>query len=95
ILAFGHPITIIAGFIAAPFTTLHPLIGVGMVTGLVQAWINKPTVKDFERLSIDVLSFKGFWQNPVSRVLLVYVLSGIGASIGTFVAGSWIFTKVF
>ncbi len=92
--AFGHPLSILSAFVAAPFTTLHPLIAVGWVSGLVQAWVKKPTVGDLERLPEDIMTFKGFWLNPVSRILLVAALSNVGGTIGTFVAGSWIATKV-
>jgi len=37
--AFGHPLTILSAFVAAPITTLHPAIGVGFITGLVQAYL--------------------------------------------------------
>lgn len=84
--AFGHPLTILSAAAAAPFTTLHPLIAAGWVSGLVEAAIAKPKVKDFESLLDDITSFKGFWRNKITRILLVVVFTNLGASIGTFVA---------
>src|SRR5690625_1033250 len=46
-IAFGHPLTIISAFIAAPLTSLNPLIAAGIVAGIVQAFIRKPNVRDF------------------------------------------------
>lgn len=89
-LALGHPVTIITAFVAAPVTTLHPAIGVGMFTGVVQAWAGKPRVRDAEKLLDDLSCWKGWWTNRVSRVLMVFFLSSLGASIGTFVALGWI-----
>lgn len=86
LLALGHPLTILAGFLAAPFTALHPLIGVGFVTGIVEAAIRKPRVADFEGLADDTISLRGFYRNRFTRVLLVFFLSSIGNSIGTFIA---------
>ena len=40
--ALGHPLTIASAFVAAPLTTLHPLLAAGWFAGLVQAWIKSP-----------------------------------------------------
>ncbi len=86
ILALGHPLTIPAGFIAAPITSLNPMIGAGMVTGLVQMLLVRPKVKDFEKVTEDAASFKGWWKNRLTRVLLVTLFGSIGSAIGTFIA---------
>jgi pheromone shutdown-related protein TraB len=85
-IALGHPLTILSSVLAAPLTTIHPLIAVGWVAGLVEAFSRKPQVKDIENLPNDILSIRGFWKNKVSRILLVVVFSNIGGSIGTFIA---------
>lgn len=87
-VAFGHPLAIVSAFFAAPITALHPILASGWVSGLVQAFIRKPTVADFETLSEDVFTVKGFWHNKVTRVLLVVVLTNIFGSIGTFIGGA-------
>jgi pheromone shutdown-related protein TraB len=86
IAALGHPLTILAGFISAPFTAIHPLIGVGFVTGIVEAAVRKPRISDFESLADDTVSLRGFYRNRFTRILLVFFLSSIGNSIGTFIA---------
>lgn len=88
IVAFGHPIAVLTAFIAAPFTSLNPLLAAGWFAGFVQAYMKKPVVRDFETLADDVTSVKGFWNNKVTRVLLVIVLANLGSSLGTFVAGA-------
>lgn len=89
-LALGHPLTILTALLAAPLTTLHPAIGVGVFTGGVQAWAGKPKVEDAEGLWADLAHWKGWWKNRVSRVLMVFFLSSLGASIGTFLAFGWL-----
>lgn len=89
-IAFGHPITILSAFVGAPITSLNPMIAAGWVAGLVQAWIKKPTVHDFEDLPNAISSVKGFWLNPVSRILLVVVLANLGSTFGTIISGIWI-----
>ena len=87
-IAMGHPLTILTAFIVAPITSLNPLLAAGWFAGLTQAYIRRPSVKDFETLSEDVFSVKGFWNNKVSRILLIVVLSNLGSSLGTFIGGA-------
>ncbi|MBW2193131.1 MAG: TraB/GumN family protein [Deltaproteobacteria bacterium] len=86
VIALAHPLTILASVLAAPLTSLNPMIAAGWVSGLVEAFSRKPKVRDFENLSEDILTVKGFWKNKITRILLVVVFTNIGSSIGTFVA---------
>lgn len=86
LLAGGHILSVLAGFVGAPLATLNPVVAVGLFTGLVQAWVNKPKVEDMERLSDDATSIKGIYKNRILRVLLVFFLSSIGGVIGNFIA---------
>jgi len=85
-VALAHPLTILSAIIAAPLTSLNPMVAAGWVSGLVEAFIAKPKVKDFEALPEDIVSLKGFWRNKITRILLVVVLTNLGSSLGTFVA---------
>jgi len=85
-LAMAHPLTILSSVLAAPLTSLNPMVAAGWVSGLVEAFTRKPRVKDFESLPEDILTIKGFWRNKVTRVLLVVVFTNLGSSLGTFVA---------
>lgn len=88
IFALGHPLAILTAIVASPFTSLSPFLAAGWFAGFVQAYMKKPVVRDFENLSDDVMSIKGFWNNKVTRVLLVVVFANLGSSLGTFVAGA-------
>lgn len=94
IIAAAHPLTILVSFIGAPITSLCPFVGVGFLTGITQAFVCKPKVKDIEDLSTDAGSLKGFYKNRVLKVLLVFILSSLGSSIGTFVSGADIISKL-
>jgi pheromone shutdown-related protein TraB len=87
-IAFGHPLAIVTAFVAAPVTSLNPLIAAGWFAGVVQAYFRRPSVGDFETLSEDVLSAKGFWSNKVTRILLIVVLSNLGSTLGTVIGGA-------
>ncbi len=93
-IAAAHPLTILVSAVGAPVTSLCPFIGVGFVAGAVQALICKPQVKDLENLTDDAGSVKGFYRNKILKVLLVFFLSSIGSSIGTFAGGADILVKI-
>lgn len=84
--ALAHPLTVVSSIVAAPLTSLNPMVAAGWVSGLVEAFSRKPRVIDFENLQEDIHSLRGFWKNKVTRVLLVVVFTNLGSSIGTFVA---------
>jgi len=90
IIAFGHPLSIVTAFVAAPITSLNPTIGAGMVTGLVQALLAPPTVRDLEKVGDDLATLRGWWGNRMTRILLVFFFSSLGSTIGTFVAFHWL-----
>jgi pheromone shutdown-related protein TraB len=86
-LALGHPLAILAAFVAAPLTTLHPLLAAGWFAGIAQAYVRRPNVREFENLSDDIYSLKGFWNNKVTRILLIVTFANLGASVGTVIGG--------
>ncbi|QHT48611.1 TraB/GumN family protein [Bacillus sp. SB49] len=87
-VALAHPLAVVTAFIMAPITSLNPLIAAGWFAGIVQAYFRRPNVGDFDTLSDDVTSVKGFWNNKVTRILLVVVLANLGSSLGTFIGGA-------
>ncbi len=83
LLAMGHPLSVVTAFLAAPFTSLNPTLAAGWFAGLVEAYVRKPRVADFEALR-DLSGFRDFYRNQVTRILLVIAFSNIGSMIGTF-----------
>ncbi len=86
VIALAHPLTVLSAALAAPVTSLNPMVAAGWVSGLAEAFLRKPKVMDFESLSEDIVSVRGFWHNKVTRILLVVVFTNLGSSVGTFVA---------
>jgi pheromone shutdown-related protein TraB len=86
LVALAHPITVVASFAAAPITSMNPTVGVGFVTGLLEAFLRKPRVTDFENLNRDITSITGFYRNRLTRILMVFFFSTIGSAVGTFIA---------
>lgn len=87
IIARAHPLAILTAFIVAPLTSLNPLLAAGWFAGFVQAYFKRPNVGDFETLTEDVFTVKGFFHNKVTRVLLVILLTNLGSSLGTLIGG--------
>jgi len=85
IVALAHPLTVLSAALAAPITTLNPAVGVGMVTGLVEALLRRPTVEDCEGAQKAVQSLGGIYRNRATRVLLVFALSSLGAALGAWI----------
>jgi len=94
LLAAAHPLTVVTAFLAAPVTSLNPTIGAGMVTAAVEIYLRKPRVGDFSTLRHDTTRLKGWWQNRVSRTLLVFLFSTLGSAVGTYLAGFRIFERL-
>jgi len=94
-LSFGHPLSILTSLVAAPFTSLNPLIACGWVTGIVEATIRKPTVQDINNIPRDIFRVKYFLKNRFLKILLIVIMANIGSSIGSLVAGLDIVKTLF
>ena len=86
VIALGHPLTILVSFLAAPLTSLNPTIGVGFVTGLLEAVLRRPRTLDFQRLRDDIGSLRGVYRNRLTRILLVVLGSTVGSLAATLIA---------
>lgn len=88
LIALGHPISIITSLLVSPIASLTPILGAGWITGLVEAYVRKPNVQDFENIPKDITTLKGFWQNKITRVLLVAFLTSMGSALGNIIGGA-------
>jgi pheromone shutdown-related protein TraB len=95
VLALAHPLTVLAAFVAAPITTLSPVIGAGYVTAFVQAWVRPPLVRDFQTLAEDAAALSHWWRNRLLKVLLAFILPTLGAAIGMYVGSYEILSNLF
>ena len=86
VIAGGHPVTILVALVAAPFTGLTPLIGVGFFTALTQVYMRPPRVSEMETLADDIWQVRRWWKNRVTRVILGFLCPGIPAIIGKILA---------
>lgn len=87
LFALAHPFTTFSAFAAAPITSLTPVIGAGYVTAFVQVMVCPPVVREFETVADDMSRIRFWWKNKLLRVFLVFILTGLGSAIGTWVGG--------
>lgn len=83
LLAGGHILSAITGFIISPISALHPLIAAGWFSAIVEAKIRKPRPSDLKKI-FAAESFTEMRQIPLFKVVLVAALANVGSSIGTF-----------
>ena len=94
LVAGAHPLTILSAVVAAPFTSLNPTIAAGMVAALVETMLRKPKVHHFESLQTDAMKLKGWWGNPVTRILMIFIFTNLGSAVATWVSGFKIFNQL-
>jgi len=94
-IALAHPATIAAAFVAAPITSLTPVIGAGYVTAFVQAYLKPPLVSELREVSREIGSVRGWWRNRLLRIFLVFLLTTFGSILGTWVGGAQIVSNLF
>ncbi len=94
IAAGGHPLSILAAFIAAPIKPFRPGIPAGGISAMAEAWVRRPRVVDFDTLRDDIVHWSGWWKNRVARTLLNFFLVSVGTIIGEYSAGIHIFKSL-
>jgi pheromone shutdown-related protein TraB len=95
LLALAHPLTILTAFVAAPITSLTPVIGAGYVCVFVQAVLVPPVVKEFQTLGEDLVKVRRWWQSKLLRLFLVFVLTGWGSLLGSVQGLAKIISNLF
>mgnify|MGYP002760615780 CR=1 FL=1 len=89
LIARASPLTAVTSFFAAPFTSLDPALGAGMVAAYVEGKFNPPTVQELE----DVVKLEGYrdlWGNQAGKILLVFLFVTLGSAIATVLAAVYL-----
>ena len=94
LIAGGHPLSILASFVAAPLKPIRMAIPAGAIGALTEVWLRKPQVSDFETMRDDIGEWRGWWRNRVVRVFLLFTLVNLGTMAGEYIAGVHILRSV-
>ena len=93
-LAGAKPLAVLIGAVVAPFKPFRPGLPSGMFSALVDLRTRRPAYPDFLALRNDTQSLRGWYRNPVTRVLLVFILTNLGTVAGEYIAGVRILGKL-
>jgi pheromone shutdown-related protein TraB len=94
-VAGGHPLSVLTAAFMGPLKPVRPPgLSSGVFSGMVEAWLRKPRVADFQALRKDLLHVSGWWRNRVARTLLVFLLTNLGTIAGEYLAAARIFTRL-
>lgn len=85
VIALANPLIILVNAMVSPFSSLIPLLSAGTVTALVQLWMDKPRVEDFEGLA-QLQGVYDWYRNRISHALIVWMACSIGSSLGALIA---------
>ena len=94
LIAGGHPLSILAAALSSPLTPLHPALGSGTVSALVEAWVRRPDYAEFLALRDDTRTVAGWWRNRVARTLLNFFLTSLGTAIAVWAAGAGMIARL-
>lgn len=93
VLARSSPVTWITSFFAAPFTSMDPALGAGMVAAYVEGKLNPPTVEEMEDI-VKITDYRDLWDNQAGRILLSFVFVTLGSAAATFIAVFYLGTNL-
>jgi len=87
LLARSHPLSILTAIAVAPFKPFRLSIPTGAFSALVETRLRKPTYLDFLQLREDTRTFKGWYRNRVTHIVLTFVLTNLGSMLGLWLTG--------
>jgi pheromone shutdown-related protein TraB len=93
ILARSSPLTWAVSFIAAPFTSMDPALGAGMVAAYVEGKLKPPTVEEMEDI-VKITNYRELWNNQAGRIILTFFFVTMGSAAATFIAVFYLGTNL-
>lgn len=94
ILSFSHPLTVLVTILTTWIGIFSPVLAVGFFSGLTEAYLRPPYEHEFESLSNDMKTIRGWYKNRILRIILIFFATSLLSSIGTLVSGRSIITEL-
>src|SRR5690554_1018704 len=95
LLSGAHIITMLVTFLTTWLSILSPVLAVGVFAALTESYFRPPYAHEFESLSTDIKSIKGWYKNRVLRIILIFFTTSLLSAIGTFISGKNIIQSFF
>ena len=86
LVAGSHILSILTAACVAPLKPFRMSMPTGGFAALVELHRRKPYYNDFLSLRDDIQSIRGCYKNRVSRILLIFLLTNIGNTVGVLIA---------
>lgn len=94
IFSFSHPLTVLVTILTTWIGIFSPVLAVGFFSGLTEAYLRPPYEHEFESLSNDMKTIRGWYKNRILRIILIFFATSLLSSIGTLVSGRSIITEL-
>lgn len=94
ILSGAHIVTIIVTFLTTWIGIFSPVLAVGFFSGITESYFRPPYDYEFQTLSDDMKSIKGWYKNRILRIILIFFFTSLMSSIGTFISGKNIIQSI-
>lgn len=94
LLAGSHPLSILTAIAVAPFKPFRLSIPTGAFSAVVETRLRKPAYADFLQLRDDAQTFKGWYRNRVTRIVLTFMLTNLGSMLGLWLTGFSVYGKL-
>lgn len=85
VLSGAHPLNWLICAVMSPVSMMSPILGIGIFAGIAESRLRKPTVRDFEKISDDIGSFRMWFRNRILHAFMLFFTTSIGSILGTFV----------
>ncbi|HMO01766.1 MAG TPA: TraB/GumN family protein [Oligoflexia bacterium] len=82
-IALAHPLSVLATALSAPLIAPHPMVRVGWITGLVEAYFRRPRVSDLENILEDITTLGGIYRNRLCKILILIAIVNTTVLIGS------------
>ncbi len=83
ILSNAHPLNWLVCAVMAPISVMSPILGIGIVSAIVESDLRKPTVRDFENMTDDIAHFKMWYKNRILHAFMLLFTTTFGSMLGT------------
>jgi pheromone shutdown-related protein TraB len=87
VVALAHPLTVLVAGLVAPVASVNPMSPTGLFAAYAENRMRGPRVEDMEGLA-EITGYRELWGNRAARLLLVFFLTNLGSSIGSFGAAA-------
>lgn len=77
LITLTHPLTALVTIITSPVTMLVPFVRPGVIGAISEIYLRRPRVKDMETVLDDLVRLRGWYENRVAHVFLIFLVNNL------------------